>query len=217
MAEIKPDDYLIDLGSGDGRIVISAVQDWQVERAYGIDLDPQRVEQAQENARAAGVEDRVTFEEGDLFDKDLSEANVLTMYLLSSVNYRLRPVILESMAPGTRIVSHAFDMREWEPDETDTVGSSNIYLWIVPARVGGNWEIITEDEVRIQVHLMQQFQTLQGTAQINGSPASFSDATLRGERISFSIAGEDYEGRVEGDRIVPVAGEAPQGWHARRL
>lgn len=217
MAEVQPDDYLIDLGSGDGRIVISAVQDWNVQRAYGIDLDPQRIEQAQENARAAGVEDRVQFEQGDLFEKDISDANVLTMYLLSSVNYRLRPVILDTMKPGTRVVSHAFDMREWEPDETDTVGNSNIYLWIVPAKVGGRWELTTADDHRIELHLMQQFQQLQGTAEVNGSAASFSEASLRGDRISFTVAGEEYQGRVEGDRILPVQGEAAQGWHARRL
>lgn len=217
MAEVKPDDYLIDLGSGDGRIVIAAVQNWNVERALGIDLDPQRIEQAEENARAAGIESQVEFEQGDLFEKDISEADVLTMYLLSSVNYRLRPVILDTLKPGTRIVSHAFDMREWEPDETDTVGASNIYLWIVPAKVGGRWELTTADDLRVELHLMQQFQEVQGTAELNGAAASFANASLRGDRIRFTIAGEDYAGRVEGDRIVPVDGEAAQGWHARRL
>lgn len=217
MAEVQPDDYLIDLGSGDGRIVVAAVQNWNVQRALGIDLDPQRVEEAEENARAAGIEDRVEFEQGDLFEKDISDADVLTMYLLSSVNYRLRPVILESMKPGTRVVSHAFDMREWEPDETDTVGNSTIYLWIVPANVGGRWELTTADDSRIDLHLMQRFQDVQGDARINDSAASFANASLRGDRISFTVAGEEYQGRVDGDRIVPAEGDETQGWHARRL
>lgn len=217
MAEVQPEDYLIDLGSGDGRIVIAAAQNWNVQRALGIDLDPQRVEEAEENARNAGLEGRVEFEQGDLFEKDISDANVLTMYLLSSVNYRLRPVILETMKPGTRVVSHAFDMREWEPDETDTVGNSTIYLWIVPANAGGRWELVTADDGRVELHLMQRFQNVQGDARINGSPASFADATLRGDQIRFTLAGEEYQGRIEGDRIVPTEGDETQGWHARRL
>lgn len=128
MAEIGPDDVLYDLGSGDGRIPITAAQSYGI-RAVGIDIDPKRVAEARENARAAGVEDLVTFHHADLFETDFSEASVVTLYLLDTLNVKLRPKLLDELEPGARVVSHAFSMSNWTPDDTQTVHGSTIYRW----------------------------------------------------------------------------------------
>lgn len=132
LAGISEGDIHYDLGCGDGRIVISAAKRGAV--ATGIDLNPVRIEEANENARKAGLADKVTFLEGNLFDFDFSKADVLTLYLLPSVNKKLRPVILKELKPGTKVVSHAFDMGDWEPEETIEVNGSTLYLWTVPER-----------------------------------------------------------------------------------
>ena len=134
VAQVGPNDVVYDLGSGDGRIVIAAAK--KGARAVGIDIDPQRIREARENARQAGIGKRVEFRQGDLFEADLSGATVVTLYLLSGVNQRLRPKLLSELKPGTRIVSHAFDMGDWKPESVDHVGSSTIYSWVVPARSG---------------------------------------------------------------------------------
>ena len=133
VAKVGPSDVVYDLGSGDGRIVIAAAKKHGA-RGVGIDIDPERVKEARANARSAGVSDRVEFREGDLFKTDLSEATVVTLYLLSSVNLQLRPKLLGELKPGTRIVSHAFDMGDWKPLKTEKVGSSTVYYWVVPER-----------------------------------------------------------------------------------
>jgi len=134
VAKVGPNDVVYDLGSGDGRIVIAAAK--KGARAVGIDIDPQRIREARENARKAGVGKRVEFRQGDLFQADLSGATVVTLYLLSAVNQKLRPKLLSELKPGTRIVSHAFDMGDWKPESVEHVGSSTIYSWVVPARSG---------------------------------------------------------------------------------
>src|SRR5690606_6689165 len=121
-----------DLGCGDGRIVISAAK--KGATATGVDIDPQRIKEANENAQAAGVTDKVTFVEGNLFDMDFSDADVLTLYLLPDVNLKLRPKILQEMKPGSRVVSHAFHMGDWEPDKSITIDGRNVYLWIIPEK-----------------------------------------------------------------------------------
>ena len=133
IAKVGPNDLVYDLGSGDGRIVIAAAKKHGA-RGVGIDIDPERVKEARANARSAGVSDRVEFREADLFKTDLSEATVVTLYLLSSVNLQLRPKLLSELKPGTRIVSHAFDMGDWKPLRTEKVGSSTVYYWVVPER-----------------------------------------------------------------------------------
>ena len=134
MAGVGPDDVLYDLGSGDGRIPVTAAQRFGI-RAVGIDINPVRISEANANAEEAGVTDKVTFIEGDLFDAYISDATVVTLYLLQSLNVRLRPKLLSELQPGTRIVSHSFDMaNEWEPEETREVEGSMIYLWTVPER-----------------------------------------------------------------------------------
>ncbi len=133
MAKVRDGDVLYDLGSGDGRIPIAAAKKYKV-RAVGIDIDPQRIREARANAKAAGVTGRVTFKQEDLFRTDFSDATVVTLYLLNSLNEKLRPRLLSELKPGTRIVSHAFRMGDWEPQETRHVGSATIYFWTVPPR-----------------------------------------------------------------------------------
>ena len=133
MANVKQGDVLYDLGSGDGRIPIMAAREYGI-RAVGIDIDPQRIAEANKNARAAGVTQKVRFIQGDLFEADFSEATVVTLYLLNSLNERLRPKLLRDLKPRTRIVSHDFDMGDWQPEKTAYVNGSRIYLWTVPAR-----------------------------------------------------------------------------------
>lgn len=132
LGQVSAGDIHYDLGCGDGRIVISAAK--KGATATGVDIDPQRIKEANENAQAAGVTDKVTFVEGNLFDMDFSDADVLTLYLLPDVNLKLRPKILQEMKPGSRVVSHAFHMGDWEPDEKIVVEGSTLYLWIVPAK-----------------------------------------------------------------------------------
>jgi len=133
MANVKQGDVLYDLGSGDGRIPIMAAREYGI-RAVGIDIDPQRIAEANEHARAAGVTQKVRFMQGDLFEADFSEATVVTLYLLNSLNERLRPKLLRDLKPGTRIVSHDFGMGDWQPEKTAYVNGSRIYLWTVPTR-----------------------------------------------------------------------------------
>lgn len=216
MAEVNSNDIVYDLGSGDGRIVIAAVRDFNARKGLGIDLDPERIAEANENARSAGVTNRVTFEQGDLFQKDLSEATVVTLYLLSSLNLRLRPTLLD-MTPGTRIVSHAFDMGDWSPDLTDSVDGYLAFLWIVPAQVEGNWQVQTADGRSFTLTLRQSFQQLDGHVVNDGKQIRLSEATLSGAELSFAFGTDRFVGRVEGDAIrSTTASTATQEWHARR-
>lgn len=223
LANVTKDDYVIDLGSGDGRIAIAAAK--RGAKAFGVDLNPVRVEEAQANAKAAGVEDRVEFKEANIFETDFSDATVLTMYLLSSVNLKLRPQVLE-MKPGTRVVSHAFDMGEWEPDEVARVDGRTVYYWVVPARVEGKWKV-NRAQKAFTVNFKQEFQNLTGTAEMDGKEVPVEDAKLEGTRITFTLADGNggklrFEGRVDGDRIKPSAekqasgDEKPGDWEATR-
>ena len=133
LARVGPKDVVYDLGCGDGRIVITAAQKYGA-RGVGIDIDPARIAESRENARAAGVEDRVRFEVGDLFQADIAEATVVTLYLLPDVNRRLMPKLLAELKPGTRVVSHAFDMGDWKPEQVSTAAEGTVYLWRVPKR-----------------------------------------------------------------------------------
>jgi len=217
MAEVHESDYVVDLGSGDGRIVIVAAREFGVERAMGVDIDPQRISEAQQNARAAGVTDRVIFVEGDLFKSEFHDADVLTMYLLPNLNLRLRPLILEKMAPGTRIVSHAFDMGEWEPDMHEQVDNRDIYLWIVPAQVSGEWEFEHDDGTRFKVTLNQEFQRITGRATIDERHLPLSSISLNGDRIRFTLDDQRYIGIIDGDQMTAAEEEDSfTGWQAQR-
>lgn len=132
VAKVTNKDIVYDLGSGDGRIVIAAAKKYGA-RGVGIDISPDRIREANENARQAGVTDKVKFIEGDLFESDFSEATVVTMYLLSTVNMRLRPILFKQLKPGTRIISHAFDMGDWKPEKTVNVDGRTVYFWTIPA------------------------------------------------------------------------------------
>lgn len=222
MADLSGDELLYDLGSGDGRIVITAAQKYGV-RGVGIDIDPERIEEANEGARRAKVTDKVKFIQADLFETDLRPVTALTLYLLSSVNLRLRPKILEELRPGTPVVSHDFAMGEWTPDEHVTMDRSEIFLWIVPARVDGTWRWRLQGESQDRsAKVSQEFQKFQ--AEI--ANAQISEATLRGEDISFSVrenrggieSVHKYQGKVSGDTIqgtVEIDGKS-QKWSARK-
>jgi precorrin-6B methylase 2 len=214
MAKVTKDDFVIDLGSGDGRIPVTAARKYGV-RALGVDLNPVRVREANENAKAAGVTDKVEFREQNLFQTDISKASVLTMYLLSSVNLDLRPRILAELRPGTRVVSHAFSMGEWTPDEEATVDGRRVFKWIVPAAVQGRWTVQAGGR-SMTLDLRQEFQVLSGAAEVDGRPVPVQDGRLSGDRITFSLdmgaeGRRTFTGRVSGSAI-----EGDGGWKAAR-
>jgi SAM-dependent methyltransferase len=217
MAEVKPDDFVIDLGSGDGRIAIAAAK--RGARAFGVDIDPQRVEEAQENARKAGMLGRVSFRRQNLFDTRIDEANVLTMYLLRKVNLDLRPRVLDELRPGTRVVSHAFSMGDWKPDGHSEVGYRQVYLWIVPAKVAGRWRVQDGAE-SFSLTLEQSYQYITGKAQVGDRTVELSEGRLMGANITLTLAdGRMYQGRVDGDRIegTSSSGSTQQSlWQATR-
>jgi ubiquinone/menaquinone biosynthesis C-methylase UbiE len=204
LARVGPGDYVIDLGSGDGRIVIAAAKKGAV--GHGIDLNPVRVKEAQQNAQKAGVTDRVLFLEGDLFKADISQASVITMYLLSSVNLELRPTLLKVLKPGTRIVSHAFNMADWEPDQHEMVDHRNVYYWTIPATVEGSWQWMTNGE-RFSMKVTQKFQKISIELTAGNTPLTVNESFLSGDRISFIATNPSnnnhyvFNGRVENNQI----------------
>ena len=217
LAKLTSADVLIDLGSGDGRTVITAAK--RGARAYGIEYNPDMVELSKRNAAQAGVADRATFEKADLFQSDFSHATVITMFLLPTINVQLRPKILQ-LKPGTRIVSNTFTMGEWEADQTATVGDPDAsyyrtaLLWIVPARVDGHWRTPQGD-----IEFVQSFQTFSGMLNTGGRSVRIENGKLNGEEIRFTAGGTTYAGRVRGDAIegtasAPGAPAAP--WTATR-
>jgi precorrin-6B methylase 2 len=194
MAKVTPQDFVMDLGSGDGRTVITAAK--RGARATGIEYNPNMVELSRKNAAAAGMTQRATFQQADLFETDFSKAQVITMFLLPSINMKLRPKLLE-LRPGTRIVSNTFTMEDWEADETqrieqDCTSWCTALLWIVPAKVDGTWRIGQNNLV-----LKQQFQMLSGSL---GS-TMISAGRMRGDEITFTAGNAVYTGRVSGNSI----------------
>lgn len=207
IARVTPQDYVVDLGSGDGKIVIAAARDFNA-RALGIEYNPDMVALAQRNARQAGVEERAKFIQGDIFKEDFSDATVVTMFLLPALNLRLRETLLQ-MEPGTRLVSHAFRMGEWEPDESTMIEGRTAHLWIVPANAGGTWNLSLpqgEGVVDATLVIRQQFQQLSGTIILPEMETTLREAMLEGPRIDFVITDATGErrrfvGRVEGNRM----------------
>lgn len=192
MAAVKPADIVFDLGSGDGITVITAAKQFGVH-ATGIEYNPDMVELARRNAQHEGVSDKAQFIRGDIFATDFSKATVLTMYLLPYLNLKLRPTIL-NMKPGTRVVSHAFTMDDWVPDQTDSTEGRTAYLWIVPARIEGKWNIGNGS-----VEFKQKFQDIHGTyTNADGMTWRLTSTNLRGDQISFSVGAATYTGRVSG-------------------
>lgn len=222
MARITPTDIVVDLGSGDGRTVIAAAK--RGFRALGIEYNPDMVALARREAAKAGVADRATFVQGDIFATDFSNANVVTMYLLPSLNLKLRPQLLE-MKPGTRLVSHAFTMGDWEPDESVYVEERRGMLWIVPAKAGGNWRVsIAGQQASHDLALKQTFQKIEGTLRVGRDNHALFDARLRGDEIRFTVLENpslrrDFVGRVEGNTItgtVRSGGQPDQKFTATR-
>ncbi len=213
MAKVTSKDFVMDLGSGDGRTVIAAAR--RGARAVGIEYNPDMVELSRRNAEKAGVSERAKFEKADLFKTDLSKASVITMFLLTDINLRLRPTIL-NLKPGTRVVSNTFRMGDWEPDETAELGCDSYctaYLWIVPARVDGTWK--TSDG---QLVLKQKYQSFGGTLTAGGKSVPIQRGRLRGDQITFIAGGAEYRGRV-GDRAIEgtvKAGGKSGSWRAGR-
>ena len=174
LADVTSQDVLYDLGCGDGRIVVAAALERNTH-GVGIDIDPMRITEAIEYAGHTGVEYMVNFYEGDLLEVDFSAASVVTLYLLDLVNVQLRPRLLDELRPGTHIVSHAFDMGDWKPDQRQNCGSINIYKWIVPAKVAGTWEWQTTTGETFRVELKQKYQQLSGKAWIDGEEAQLKN------------------------------------------
>ena len=209
MANVTAKDYLIDLGSGDGRTVIAAAR--RGATAFGIEFNPDMIALSQRNAAQANVGNRATFIRGDLFQADLSKATVITMFLLPRINLQLRPKLLE-LAPGTRLVSNSFNMGDWEADQTETVESEDCrswctaLFWIVPAQVDGTWQLPAGPLV-----LTQAFQRVNGT--LNGRP--ILEAEIRGDRLTFSQGSTKYAATVNGSTMTGSGG-TPASWTARR-
>jgi SAM-dependent methyltransferase len=216
MAELKKGEFLIDLGSGDGRIPIRAVKAHGA-RALGVDLDPRRLKEAAENARKEGVEDQVTFRMQNLFETDLSKADVISMYLLSSINMKLRPKLLE-LRPGVRIVSHAFNMGDWQPEKHERVEGRNAYMWRVPARIEGRW-VLEIGGNKVPVEFKQQYQNFTGTADQGGKATPIQGGLLTGSAIAFTLDVDGkprkFQGEVNNGAMVGTGPDAG-AWNAAR-
>ena len=215
IAEVTSKDFIIDLGSGDGRTVITAAR--LGARARGIEYNPEMVALSKKNAEEAKVSGRTEFIEADLYETDLSQATVITMFLLPEINLKLRPRLLE-LKPGTRIVSNTFTMGDWEPDiETTTDDNWNSWnmalLWIVPAKAEGKWKLGQN-----QLTLIQEFQFLEGELNANGKVTMVNDGRLRGDRISFTIDGAVYTGRVTENKMsgTVISGGTTREWSATK-
>jgi phospholipid N-methyltransferase len=207
MAQVGPNDQVVDLGSGDGKIVIAAARDFKA-RSLGVEFNPDMVTLARRNAEKAGVQNLTRFEQGDIFQFDYSFANVVTMYLLPGLNLKLRPTLLK-MRPGTRLVTHQFTMGSWEPDDSSTVDGRPGYLWIVPASVGGGWKLTTTDargSSEAAATFTQAFQQVSGTARLGPIEGRMRNVRLSGDRLGFELMDDKgvlrtYDGRVAGERI----------------
>ncbi|HUP95122.1 MAG TPA: methyltransferase domain-containing protein [Burkholderiales bacterium] len=240
LAKVGPGDFVIDLGSGDGRIVITAAKKFGA-RGFGVDLDGALVSDARRDAERQGVKDRVEFHTRNIFITDIAQATVLTSYLFPQVNIQLRPRIFEQLKPGTRVVSHDFDFGNWQPDAHVRVPvrdkpygppMSEVYLWIVPANAAGRWQWRMPLEAAIvdcELTLEQTFQAVRGSGRIGGNAVRLEQASLRGEALGLTLiatAGgreirHELAGRVSGDTIrgtVRASGAASTlDWNAMRV
>ena len=220
IAGVGPQDFVIDLGSGDGRILITAAKQFGA-RGFGVDLDPERIRESRENAIFAGVSDRVSFLQQDLFKTPIKQASVVTMYLLQSVNLQLRPRLLAELKPGTRVASHDYHMGDWKPDATVQVRefSTPVYYWVVPARIDGRWRMEVEGAV-YDVVIKQTYQEFDASfAEPGGTLRHLYETRLDGDRVRFltrdekdfrhrwrfegRVAGEVMEGRAVGEGTAP--------------
>jgi hypothetical protein len=206
MAMVGPNDFVVDLGAGDGKIAIAAARDFKC-RSLGVEYNPDMVELSNKNAEKEGVTAKATFVKADLFETDFSKATVITMFLLTDINFRLRPKILD-MKPGTRVVSNTFDMGDWEADEKFEVkdGCSSYcrgFFWVVPAKVEGTWKLGDSE-----IALKQTYQNVSGTVKKGNVIAPITNGKLTGDGITFTAGGTTYTGKVSGNRIEGTAGSA---------
>ena len=239
LARLQPEDYVIDLGSGDGRIIIAAAKKYGA-RGFGVEIDQNLVAAARREARRQGVAERAQFQGENLFLTTLDRATVITMYLYPGLMLQLRPRLFEQLKPGARIVSHDFDMEPWQPDARVTVPvpdkpygppSSEVYLWIIPANAAGTWQwrvgagAMAAD---YEVILSQTFQGLEGGATVGGRPGRLDNGRMRGDEIRFMLTAEldgrpvrhEFGGRVSGDEIngtAKLAGGGELDWKATRV
>jgi SAM-dependent methyltransferase len=204
MAQVTPNDYVVDLGAGDGKIAIAAAKKFGA-RALGIEYNPDMARHAQRNVEKAGVAARAKIIQGDIFVTDFTQASVITMYLLPALNLKLRPQLL-AMRPGTRVVSHSFNMEDWEPDETSNLDGRRSYFWLVPASVAGKWSLDLGGE-RYDLALEQRYQKLDGSIALKGGvELGLRDTRLRGAALAFAYVDQsgvrrDFTGRVNGNRM----------------
>jgi len=239
LARLRPEDYVIDLGSGDGRIIIAAAKKYGA-RGFGVEIDQNLVAESRREARRQDVAERAQFMVENLFIADLGRATVLTMYLYPSLMLQLRPRLFEQLKPGARIVSHDFDMGSWRPDARVTIPvpdkpygppSSEVYLWIVPANAAGAWQWRVGSGAAAAVYevtLSQTFQALEGRATVGGRPGRLENGGMRGDEIRFMLTAEldgrpvqhEFGGRISGDEIngkVRLAGGGELDWKATRV
>jgi SAM-dependent methyltransferase len=216
ISKVTPDDYVIDLGSGDGRTVIAAAK--LGAHALGIEYNPDMITLSKRNAEIDGVSDKAQFIEADLYEYDLSKATVITMFLLPEINLKLRPRLLD-LKPGTRIVSNTFTMGEWEPDyEVTTDENWNSWntalMWIVPAKVEGTWQLGPSE-----LSIKQQFQMIHGTCTTAVKVTSITDGRLSGNEITFKIDGALYTGQVQGTGMMGTVttDSSKSDWVATKL
>ena len=213
MANLQPGETHFDLGSGDGRTVITAAR--RGAHAFGVEFNPDMVALSRHNAELAGVTKQATFIEGDLFAADISKANVITLFLLPSINLKLRPKILD-LRPGTRVVSNSFDMGDWRPDQTDEAVDKctsycRAHFWIVPAKVEGTWKLPDGGSLRLN----QTYQYIDGELRTGNSTLTIFDGTMIGDQISFVAGDSRYTGRVNGNAIEGLA-RATTVWRATK-
>ena len=220
MAQLGPRDVLYDLGSGDGRMVVAAAK--RGAQAVGVEFNPELVALSESRARAQGVARKARFVQGDIFETDFSDATVVTLYLLSTLNMRLRPTLLR-MRPGTRVVSHAFTMDDWQPDEVSRADQRTAYLWIVPAAVEGSWRVDLQGGPSFDLALVQRFQKVEGTVALGTIEAGLREPVLRGDAIRFGFVDKgglwhELKGTVSGDRMAGKFQAAGRkgGWTAIR-
>ena len=201
-ANVTASDTVYDLGCGDGRFVITAVKKYKAQRGVCVDIDPVRIKESKSNADTAGVRNKIEFVQGDLFVQDLSPATVITLYLLPSLNERLRPKLFREVRPGTRIVSNAFDMGDWKPERTMTIKTNSgmqsyAYLWIIPADVSGQWRLTTDggSAREYTLDVKQKYQEVSGTATSGGKAAPLTNFSVNGTEVTFVVG--DGGGRTE--------------------
>src|SRR5258706_3255338 len=241
MAKVGPADYVIDLGSGDGRMVITAAQKYGA-RGFGVDLDRRLVELANKRAASAGVADRAVFYERDLYETDMSAATVVTIYLLPEVNLMVRPKLLATLKPGTRVVAHDYDMAEWKPDEQMVLDApdkpvgrdkkSKVFYWVVPANAAGQWRWemqVAGKPAVFTLNVAQNFQAITGSVNVDGNTWPLENTRLSGEDISFAVNDAraktryEFSGHIAGQaitgaaRVAGVNAQRQLEWDAARV